>query len=228
MALSAQNQSTSYVNLYYSIVQRAATRYFKEYYNSGKYRIRTHARAHACVHACHRYTRNTRIHTHTRTHTNVYTDAYCRICKKSAPGMHPRRRIRRRARIARVRLQHRLGTHPPLSLSPARLVRRILSLMSVTGAGSHLCVHVSAKRDVIVCAASYTRGFEFSRRPSVLDLPRVRRRPSALRVSVKPDSNSGYNFDRLARSTVGRERTRQFLFPPLYAIMDTRGTSRCD
>lgn len=38
MALSAQNQSTSYVNLYYSIVQRAATRYFKEYYNSGEYR----------------------------------------------------------------------------------------------------------------------------------------------------------------------------------------------
>lgn len=37
MALSAQNQSTSYVNLYYSIVQRAATRYFKEYYNSGEY-----------------------------------------------------------------------------------------------------------------------------------------------------------------------------------------------
>ena len=37
MALSAQNQSTSYVNLYYSFVQRAATRYFKEYYNSGEY-----------------------------------------------------------------------------------------------------------------------------------------------------------------------------------------------
>lgn len=37
MALSAQNQSTSYVNLYYSIVQRAATRYFKEYYNTGEY-----------------------------------------------------------------------------------------------------------------------------------------------------------------------------------------------
>ena len=41
MALSAQNQSTSYVNLYYSIVQRAATRYFKEYYNSGEYQQTT-------------------------------------------------------------------------------------------------------------------------------------------------------------------------------------------
>lgn len=40
MALSAQNQSSSYVNLYYSIVQRAATRYFKEYYNSGEYHRR--------------------------------------------------------------------------------------------------------------------------------------------------------------------------------------------
>lgn len=55
MALSAQNQSTSYVNLYYSIVQRAATRYFKEYYNSGKYhipdacmRVRKH-HVHGCV-----------------------------------------------------------------------------------------------------------------------------------------------------------------------------------
>lgn len=37
MALSAQNQSTSYVNLYYSIVQRAAMRYCKEYYGSGEY-----------------------------------------------------------------------------------------------------------------------------------------------------------------------------------------------
>lgn len=51
MALSAQNQSTSYVNLYYSIVQRAATRYFKEYYNSGEYpalrfSITTHGHTH--------------------------------------------------------------------------------------------------------------------------------------------------------------------------------------
>lgn len=49
MALSAQNQSTSYVNLYYSIVQRAATRYFKEYYNSGEYpqfSITTHGNTH--------------------------------------------------------------------------------------------------------------------------------------------------------------------------------------
>lgn len=37
MALSAKNQTSNYVNLYYSIVQRAATHYFKEYYSSGEY-----------------------------------------------------------------------------------------------------------------------------------------------------------------------------------------------
>lgn len=63
MALSAQNQSTSYVNLYYSIVQRAATRYFKEYYNSGEYLA---PRA---------------LSSHARTHTYTYTREEARVTR---------------------------------------------------------------------------------------------------------------------------------------------------
>lgn len=80
MALSAQNQSTSYVNLYYSIVQRAATRYFKEYYNSGEYQM------HIC--ACTRATHTTHAHVLARVrHTHP---------RKRARGTHPRRRRHRR------------------------------------------------------------------------------------------------------------------------------------
>ena len=105
MALSAQNQSTSYVNLYYSIVQRAATRYFKEYYNSGKYHRNARTRV---PHRC--------------THTHTYT----RWIRKKRTRQ---RQIRRRARIsARPALYHLAATllfslslSPPL-LSPATLV----------------------------------------------------------------------------------------------------------
>jgi len=194
MALSAQNQSTSYVNLYYSIVQRAATRYFKEYYNSGKYHRNARTRV------SHRYT-----------HTHTYT---CRFCKKRTG----QRQIRRRARIsARPALYHLAAAllfsllfPSPLLPRHARLVRRILSLMSVTGAGSHLCGHVSAKRDVIACAAPYTRGFEFSRRtpfsfsspsppPGVLHSVHV---SPPLRRSIQTPVM--YNFDDFDRSIVTR------------------------
>lgn len=198
MALSAQNQSTSYVNLYYSIVQRAATRYFKEYYNSGEYRIRTHARMHARVPQIHA----THTHTHARTRTRMRTRMRIVVYVKKKRTRHASATTDSPASADSARPALASFRHPPSSSSSLPLVssRRILSLMSVTGrAGSHLCVHVFGKtRRHRVRRIVHTRFRIFPPTlPFLISLAFGGARLSA--SHRKPDSNSGDNFDRLAQ-----------------------------
>jgi len=160
MALSAQNQSTSYVNLYYSIVQRAATRYFKEYYNSGEYQqstqyFRERANERACIQLRPLPTASPLLplyllsrHPPANLHRDVHRLA---TCMRLVQRVLPKRDIAsRRVRCApceraRFRIFPPAALLPVDGLSPSRLARcaRSLSLSLSLSLSFSLCLSVS-------------------------------------------------------------------------------------
>lgn len=128
MALSAQNQSTSYVNLYYSIVQRAATRYFKEYYNSGEY---------LAPRACHTHAPRTRTRRSARfTFSSSLANVIVRHRVPVIPPARSRPRFAetsRRHRASRRTVIHAASSFPagpPSRFPPSRARRESVFLTS--------------------------------------------------------------------------------------------------
>lgn len=170
MALSAQNQSTSYVNLYYSIVQRAATRYFKEYYNSGEYQT-FNVYAHI-MHTRYAASLSSQVHA-TRIRSGGFAGE--RGCSaRFAPRI---------TRLSALPVLSPLGPLPVVSptreLYPSCLRQAPVCHLCVA---STFCQNETSLRRAAPC----TRGFEFSRRPSFSFSPAL----GFVRPSVASSENS--------------------------------------